>query len=115
MELDWKQADFQNTVQLEGVNGDRLRLSQEALAKDLSINLSAFLRTSLTVHFTSAGETIYGDFVKEHAHSCFSLTLTRPEQHKLLVVRGKLGAVPVDRNRGGSQAGNVRASGAAAD
>ena len=85
MEPDWTQVDFQNTGRLQGVNGDRLRLAQEALARDLSINLSAFLRNSVTATFRSAGETIFGDFLGGASHSCFSLALVRPDQHKLLL------------------------------
>jgi flagellar motor switch protein FliM len=86
MEPDVQQADFQNTVRLEGVNGERLRMAQETLAKDLSINLSAFLRNSIAVTFSNAGETIFRDFLAEHPNCCVSVALVRPESHKLLVV-----------------------------
>jgi flagellar motor switch protein FliM len=85
MTQDWTKVDFKNAGQLQGGDADRLRLAQEALAQGLSTNLSAFLRTSIAVTYTGAEETIFGGFFEDDSHSCFSLALVRPDQHKLLV------------------------------
>ncbi len=86
MEPDWSQVDFQNAAaRLEGVNAERLRLAQEALARDLAISTSAFLRTSVTATFSGAGEILFGDFLNGASGSCYALALVRPEPHKVLV------------------------------
>lgn len=85
MEQEWIKADFKSAGVPKGVDGDRLRFAQEAFSRDLSISLSAFLRTSITASYVDAGETIFGDFLKDDGRSCFSLVLVRPNEHKLLV------------------------------
>lgn len=85
MAQDWTKVDFRNAGQLQGEGDEQLRLAQEALAKDLTINLSAFLRTSITVTYLGAEETLFGTLLKADDRGCFSLALLRPEQHKLLV------------------------------
>ena len=85
MELEWAKADFKSTGQLEGAGGDRLRLAHESLARDLGINLSAFLRTSIATTYTGGSKALFGEFVKDDQQSCIASILTRPDQHKLVL------------------------------
>ena len=85
METDWIKADFTTASQWEGAAADQLRLANEALARDLAMNLSAFLRTSVGVRYTSATKAAFSDFLEEEERSCFAAVLTRPIEHKLVL------------------------------
>ena len=84
MEQNWTKVDFKNAQQ-QAVTDDRLRLAQEAMARDLSISLSTFLRGSVTASYLQGGEMLFSDFMKNDAPSCFGLALIRPQQHRLLL------------------------------
>ena len=49
MEPNWTKVDFRNAGRREAARMTGLRSAHEALARDLSISLSAFLRSSVTV------------------------------------------------------------------
>jgi len=85
METGWVKADFTAASQWEGAAADQLRLTNEALARDLAMNLSAFLRTSVDVGYTGAAKAAFSDFLKEDERSCFAVVLTRPLEHKLVL------------------------------
>lgn len=85
METDWKKADFTNSGQLAEAVHARLRLVYEPFARDLGINLSAFLRTSVTAQYAGVSLGPYADFCKDEDRSCFASVLTKPQQHKLLL------------------------------
>jgi len=85
MEQDWTKVDFRDLTAPKGVDGDRLRLAQEALARDLAINLSAFMRVSVAASYAGTGESVYREFLKDEERSCFTVVLLRPNEHRLLV------------------------------
>ena len=85
MEPNWTKVDFRKPSGREEPAGDGLRSAHEALARDLSISLSAFLRSSITVVYTSGRDTLFSDFLKNQAPSCFGLALLRPQHCRLLL------------------------------
>lgn len=85
MEPNWTKVDFKNHSGRMAVSGDRLRAAQESLARDLSISLSAFLRTTVTAKFAGAREMLFSNFLKNESPSCFGLVLVRPQQCRLLL------------------------------
>jgi flagellar motor switch protein FliM len=85
MESNWTKAEFRTHGKLQGVPGELLRLANEALAGELSISLSAFLRTSITAAYLGGGEIPYGEFPVSDSQ-CVGLALARQDDRKLLVV-----------------------------
>ena len=85
MESNWTKAEFKNSGKLQGLRGDLLQLANEALGRELSLNLSAFLRSSFTATYTDGSEAPFGDLTLSDSSSTFGLALIRPEQNKLLV------------------------------
>ena len=85
MEPNWTKVDFKNPSTRQAASGDRLRGAQEALARDLSISLSAFLRTSVTASYARGHETLFSDFMKDESPCCCGLALIRPQQCRLLL------------------------------
>jgi flagellar motor switch protein FliM len=83
METGWVKADFSNANQWEGAAADQLRLVNEALARDLALNLAAFLRAPVTVNCTGATRNPFDEFLKDDDRSCFAAALTRPQGHKV--------------------------------
>ena len=53
---------------------------------ELTISLSAFLRTSVTAAHTSGGEISFGEFPVADGKSCFGMALVRPDDRKLILV-----------------------------
>lgn len=85
MEPNWTKVDFKKPSGRQAGTGDGLRSAHEVLARDLSISLSAFLRSSITVVYTGASDILFSDFLKDEAPSCFGLALIRPQHCRLLV------------------------------
>ena len=85
MESNWTKVDFKNHSGRQAATGDGLRSAHEALARDLSISLSAFLRSSVTASYTGARDVLFSDFMKDEAPSGFGLALIRPQHCRLLV------------------------------
>jgi flagellar motor switch protein FliM len=85
MESNWTKAEFKAKGKLQGVPGELVRLANETLARELTISLSAFLRTTITATYQSGGELPYGEFPVNDMQT-FGLALTRPSDGKLLVV-----------------------------
>src|SRR5271170_4988800 len=85
MESNWTKAEFRTNGKLQGVPGELVRLANETLARELTISLSAFLRTSITATYSSGGEIPYGEFPLSD-HQCVGLALARQDDRKLLVV-----------------------------
>ena len=83
MEPNWTKAEFKSYGKLQGIPGDLVRMANEALARELTLSLSAFLRTAVTVTYESGGEIPFGEFPVEA--SCFGLALVRPGERKLLL------------------------------
>jgi len=106
MDQDWTKVDFRNASQVPSEQDDQLRLAQEVLARDLSINLSAFLRTTITVAYSAVEETLFGAFFQADDRSCFSLALVRPAQHKILVQAEHSGLYPLIGIALGAKAGS---------
>jgi flagellar motor switch protein FliM len=85
MESNWTKAEFKNSGKLRGLPGDLLQLANEALGRELSLNLSAFLRSSFTATYTEGTESPFGDLSLSDTSSCFGVALIRPDQRKLVV------------------------------
>ncbi|HTS50476.1 MAG TPA: FliM/FliN family flagellar motor switch protein [Bryobacteraceae bacterium] len=85
MESQWIKADFNKVSQWQGAYADQLRLVNETLARDLSMNLSAFLRSSVNVAFTGASNAVFSEFLNDDERSCFAAVLTKQHERKLLV------------------------------
>ncbi|HUK41404.1 MAG TPA: FliM/FliN family flagellar motor switch protein [Candidatus Acidoferrales bacterium] len=85
MEANWTKAEFKNSGKLQGLSGDLLKLANEALARELSLSLSAFLRSSFTATYSEGSETPFGDLSLSDSSSCFGLALLRQDQSKLLI------------------------------
>jgi flagellar motor switch protein FliM len=94
MESNWTKAEFRTKGKLQGVSGELLRLANETLAKELSISLSAFLRTSITAAYMGGGEMPYGEFPVTELQ-CFGSALARPNDRKLLVVMQNSALLPL--------------------
>jgi len=85
MEPTWTKVDFRNPAGGETASPDRLRSVHEALARDLAMSLSTFLRSSVTASYASCREMLFGDVLKERAPACFGLALVRPRNCRLLL------------------------------
>lgn len=85
MESNWTKAEFRTKGKFQGVPGELVRLANETLAKDFTISLSAFLRTSVNATYLGGGEIPYGEFPVNDIQ-CFGSALARPDDRKLLVV-----------------------------
>jgi flagellar motor switch protein FliM len=79
-------AEFRVTSKLQGVPGELVRMANETLARELTISLSAFLRTTVTATHTSAGEISFGEFPVADSKACFGLSIVRPNDRKLILV-----------------------------
>lgn len=79
-------AEFRVSSKLQGVPGELVRLANETLARELTISLSAFLRTSVTATHSSGDEISFGEFPVADSRACFGLALTRPDDRKLVLV-----------------------------
>ncbi|HEX4593401.1 MAG TPA: flagellar motor switch protein FliM [Bryobacteraceae bacterium] len=88
MESTWTKADFRNYGKLQGASGDLLRSTQEVLARELGLSLSAFLRCSVTSVFTGAEERPFGDLQKNETQTCLGTVLVRPDDRSILVEMG---------------------------
>ncbi len=86
MESNWTKAEFRTAGKLQGgVPGELVRLANETLARELTISLSAFLRTSIAATYTGGGEMPYGEFPVNDIQ-CFGSALARPDDRKLILV-----------------------------
>jgi flagellar motor switch/type III secretory pathway protein FliN len=117
MESTWTKADFRSYGKLQGASGDLLRSTQEVLARELGLSLSAFLRCSVTSIFKDAEEHPFGDLQKEESHSCLGTALVRPDDRILFrlilseayrgwvpLIKTQLETVTVEIGRGSSRA-----------
>jgi flagellar motor switch protein FliM len=94
MESNWTKAEFRTKGKLQGVPGELVRMANETLAKELSISLSAFLRTSITAAYVGGGEMPYVEFPVTDLQ-CFGSALARPNDRKLLVVMQNSALLPL--------------------
>jgi flagellar motor switch protein FliM len=86
MESNLTKAEFRVSGKLQGAPGELVKLANETLARELTISLSAFLRTSVTATYSSGGEISYGEFPVADSRACFGLALVRPDDRKLILV-----------------------------
>jgi flagellar motor switch protein FliM len=86
MDSNFTKAEFRVSSKLQGVPGELVRLANETLARELSISLSAFLRTSVTATHTVGEEISFGEFPVADSKACFGLALVRPDDRKLILV-----------------------------
>lgn len=85
MESTWTKADFRNQPKLQGASGDLLRSSQQLLARELGLSLSAFLRCAVALTFKDAAEHPFAELRSDESQSCLAVALVRPGDHSLLV------------------------------
>jgi flagellar motor switch protein FliM len=85
MDLNWTKADLKNLGKLHGAQSQFMQLANEALARELSLSLSAFLRSSLRAVYANTTEGLFGDLSLSARASCFGLALLGSEQGKLLI------------------------------
>ncbi len=86
MESNLTKAEFRVSSKLQGVPGELVRLANETLARELTISLSAFLRTSVIAAHSSAAEISFGEFPIADSRACFGLALVRPDDRKVILV-----------------------------
>ena len=85
-ESNFTRAEFRVSSKLQGVPGELVRLANETLARELTISLSAFLRTSVAATHTGGDEISFGEFPVADSRACFGLALVRPDDRKLILV-----------------------------
>src|ERR1700691_4027443 len=86
MESNLSKAEFRVSSKLQGVPGELVRLANETLARELTISLSAFLRTSVIATHTGGAEISFGEFPIADSRACFGLALVRPDDRKVILV-----------------------------
>jgi flagellar motor switch protein FliM len=86
MEPNWTKAEFRVNSKLQGVPGELVRMANETLARELTISLSAFLRTTVTATHTGGGEISFGEFPVADGKACFGLAVVRPDDRRLVAV-----------------------------
>jgi flagellar motor switch protein FliM len=79
-------AEFRVSGKLQGVSGELVRLANETLARELTVSLSAFLRTSVIATHTSGREISFGELSVADGRACVGLALVRPDERKLILV-----------------------------
>jgi len=86
MDTNWSKADFRNQGKLPDSYGDRLQMAHVALARDLGMSLSAFLRTAVTVRHIKGEEVSFSALDNSRSNpSSFGSTLLRPNDYRLLM------------------------------
>jgi flagellar motor switch protein FliM len=86
MESNLTKAEFRVGGKFQGTSGELVRLANETLARELTITLSAFLRTSVVATYARGEEISFGEFPVADARACFGLALVRPDDRKLVLV-----------------------------
>jgi flagellar motor switch protein FliM len=86
MESNWTKAEFRVSSKLQGVPGELVRMANETLARELTISLSAFLRTSVVATHSGGGEISFGEFPVADSRACFGLAVVSPDERKLVLV-----------------------------
>jgi len=110
MEPNLTKADFRVASKLDGAPGELVRLANETLAKELSISLSAFLRTSVQASYSSGTEISFGEFPAADNRACFGLALVRPDDRKLIVALEHTVLLPMVGVALGARAGSFAAA-----
>src|ERR1700722_1060044 len=85
-ESNWTKAGFRVTSKLQGVPGELVRMANETLGKELTISLSAFLRTTVPATLATGAEISFGEFPVAENRACFGLAVVRPGDRKLVLV-----------------------------
>jgi flagellar motor switch protein FliM len=85
MESPWTKADFKTVSQCDGAGAEQLRLTNESLARDLAMNVSAFLRSPINVTCSGASNVMFSQFIQDEDRSCFVAVFTRQTEQKLVV------------------------------
>lgn len=85
MESNWTKAEFKSFGALQGLKSELTQLANETLARELSVRISAFLRTSFTTTYMDGVVTPFGDLTLSDSSSCFGLALLRPDESKLVI------------------------------
>jgi len=79
-------AEFRVSSKLQGVSGELVRLANETLARELTVSLSAFLRTSVIATHPGGREISFGELAVADGRACVGLALVRPDDRKLILV-----------------------------
>jgi flagellar motor switch protein FliM len=85
MESNWTKADFRSQGLLRGASGELLRSTNEVLARELGLSLSAFLRCSVTAKYLSGEELPFGDLQQDAVGLCVATAVMRPGEGKLRI------------------------------
>src|SRR5579859_3757311 len=102
-------TNFRVASKLAGVPGELVRLANESLARELSISLSAFLRTAIGVAHLSGSEISFGEFPVSDQKACFGLALARPDDRKLILALEYSALLPMVGIALGAKAGSFQA------
>jgi flagellar motor switch protein FliM len=108
-ESNWTKAEFRVSSKLQGVPGELVRLANETLARELTISLSAFLRTTVTATLGSGGQISFGEFPVADSQACFGLAVVRPNDRKLVLVMEHSVLLPLVGVALGAKAGSFGA------
>jgi len=109
MEANWSKVEFKNFAKLRGLPGERIQAANEALARELSLSLSAFFRGSFKASFTNVSEEPFGDLTLADGSSCFGSAILGPGQRKLLLEMENSACFPLLGLALGAKAGNFPA------
>src|SRR5271155_3244200 len=108
-ESNWAKAEFRVSSKLQGVPGELVRLANETLARELTISLSAFLRTTVTATLASGGGVSFGEFPMADNRACFGLAVVRPDDRKLVLMLENSVLLPLVGIALGAKAGSFGA------
>lgn len=111
MEANWTKAEFKSSAKLEGLAGEQMQAANEALARELSLSLSAFFRSSFTFTYADRTAMPFGDLSWSDNSSCLALALLRPEEGRLLVELENSACFPLLGLALGARAGSFPAPG----
>lgn len=106
MEPNLTKADFRVASKLEGAPGELLRLANQQLATELTISLSAFLRTSVVAKFALGEEISFGSFPIVENKASFGMAILRPGDRKLIVAADHAVLLPLVGVALGAKAGS---------
>ena len=109
MEANWTKVEFKNFAKLRGRPGEHTQAANEALARELSLSLSAFFRGSFKATFSSVTEEPFGDLTLSEGSSCFGSAFLGSGQRKLLLELENSACFPLLGLALGAKAGNFPA------
>ena len=85
MEENLTKVEFKNFAKLKNSPGELIQAANEGLARELSLSLSAFFRSSFTTTYNDGSQASFGDLSLSDTSSCFGLARVGRDHRKLLV------------------------------